>query len=354
MTEKIAIMQEQTDFERFLINRFSDEKGIRFNNLLEWKGYNLDFKWMVDDVYSMLTDKNTRWDFTPNGRYIHIGKFMFNGVCFLGRTNISVTLRTGQSADKIGQCVSITSEAKLVVYSDKEGILHDYNPETDKDVWSGNIIYDNASVMMNISSKDNSLPEYEFKAAMWHELMHLYQVYSVLLKNRNIIPNSVKNSNLRYGNVLSRFVEYRKEGNTVMSKIAMLLYKLDGDEVNANLSMIYPFIRKNTGINHGNVMEYLPSLEIYKTVELCKEVQDMLTSAISNNRRLKDYIDGELYEIFSRQYRKEDCCRLLLKYIIRDIPHIQSKMYRNAKSALEDIGRPTIMEDIDSRIGCLL
>ena len=110
------------------------------------------------------------------------------------------------------------------------------------------------------------LNEQVFSTNIWHEAMHCYRTYRIYLDNDGIYPDSLNTSDIRYRKSTDMIY---KSSNNACGRIARWIgncyYKMNKNEIAAQVSSVYGYIQNNKEITVNNYKDYLDELDIKKT-----------------------------------------------------------------------------------------
>lgn len=208
-------------------------------------------------------------------------------------------------------------------------------------------------------SKIPRLDAWSVEKSLWHEVMHCYRTYEILLKNNNEYPLSIDKSDNIYANA----VNLRKNANSNSScgryakYIADCYYKMNKNEIAAQCNTIHGYIRKHTEININNYKDYIDNLDIKKTYNQIFSVLGILQKVRNKNNE-----DGErqcvisiLRTIFDdNEHTNEYVLKKSINNIKFYLSYINDKMYSAISYSLHYFKRNGVTSEDIIRANLLL
>lgn len=162
------------------------------------------------------------------------------------------------------------------------------------------------NITVNYQNLDNVL---------WHELMHCYRTYSIILKSPDMfIPKPIEKSDIRYERALNLRSNMENTNIGKLRKyIGGIYYLMNIDEISARISSIYGFIKNNEEINISNWQDYIEQMDIKKTYNQIYQFYQYLN----------DIKEGNVSE------DEKKCALYILKHDLFDMPDKSDKYILN-------------------------
>ncbi len=240
--------------------------------LIERKGINVEYPTIVEEVFNTLI--NIKPQLIDSDLYLlKLDKFKLKNESFISELSIKVFF--GKNANGGS---SFLYNKDTVLLDDKDRLI-------------------NCLFTIFVPSIDNKFDYKTFSFEFSHELHHAYTYYNILVKNNGRMLDSEHKKREMY-NINLSMLSTNQDNNVIKQLkdyIHVIYYLSDVDEVQANQTMLYDYLKNNPHIDETNINEYeseLPCLEQYKQIEDAWKFIEMIVNF--NKEIAYQIIGGEI------------------------------------------------------------
>lgn len=299
----------------------------------ETRGINEDIDFIVQKIIGIIKDNISRFRF---GKQETFTKVRTKEDYFIDYVNFSVTFNQSKG-DKYQMKSFFNDEKCSFIKNNNDKIV---------------MLYPYFSFTESIPSIANRvvLNEQVFSTNIWHEAMHCYRTYRIYLDNDGIYPDSLNTSDIRYGKSIDMIY---KSANNACGRIARWMgncyYRMNKNEIAAQISSVYGYIKGNKEINVNNYKDYLDELDIKKTynaiLQLCNYIEEIRNRDKEDNER--KCVVSILRHLFKMEKENDS---IVLKRTSNNIKYylsyINSKMYAAIEYSLMTLRRNGITAEM--------
>lgn len=323
MTESDLIKVIVEEYESFLQEKLITEYGknsLQKLYMFEGRGFNFNFSLIAQ--YLMQCIGNFGWKKTAFG-YTTFVPGCNGKKWFLSDVELVVNLYENESDLPDNYATTSFAEDDRLYYDVEQDKLH--------------------GVLFTYNQLDNEKHKIDrdlYMKYMWHELQHAYRHYRYWKKLYQYQVDGIEREDYEEKHI-NTFMKSQDLPNSSIGGIInmrALFYYTDRDEIDGHLTSMFPYLKRNWGINFINYKEHLSRIPGYEIIDILKGLTYSFDVAIKD-KKIRNEIVKQCRYIFGQQLSEKNAIKQTRNRLKNALLYTEKEFYKKLYTALKELGR---------------